>query len=135
MGRKAPPPPIIWQDQGDAIQMEVLLAPEYIFRLIFIPSIIPIQVTKFDIFLEFSHLKEYRTQDNGAGGMAVGSPTTIHTNITATSFRLLGIGLRSDVVMYGMYSKSYGKTRVTRFRWKCFGHGGLLLETKDYLPV
>ena len=87
------------------IQMEVLWAPKYIFTLIFLPSIIPVQVTKYDIFLELSHLKEYRTEDHGAGGKGIGSPTTIHTNFTATSFRLLGIGLKLINIRYGMYSR------------------------------
>ena len=56
----------------------------------------------FIYFWEFSHLKENRTQDHGAGGKAIGSPTTIHINITATSFRLLCIGLRSDDIRYGI---------------------------------
>ena len=47
----------------------------------------------------------YRTENHGASGKAIGSPTTIHTNITATSFRLLGIGLQSIDIRYGMYSR------------------------------
>ena len=119
------------------------------------------QIYLFGIF----NLKEHRTQDHGAGGKAIGYPTTIHTNITATSFTLLGTGLRSIDIRYGLYRRedrsqahdvgevtvaylvivyyyttamtyrlpavalgrnlsppgSYGKTRVTWFRWKDFG--------------
>ena len=53
-------------------------------------------------FWNLEFLKEYRTQDHGAGGKAIGSLTIIHTNITATSFKLLGIGLRSIDIRDGM---------------------------------
>ena len=46
-------------------------------------------VTNFVNFSKYSHIQNYRTQDHGAYGRSIGSPTTIHTNIPAITVTLL----------------------------------------------
>ena len=46
---------------------------------------------------KYSHIQNYRTQDHGAYGRPIGSPTTIHTNIPAITVTLLAKELFSVI--------------------------------------
>ena len=52
-----------------------------------------LQVTNFVNFSKYSHIKKYRTQDHGAGGMPIDSLRTMHTNIPALPITLLAVRL------------------------------------------
>ena len=61
----------------------------------------PIQISSVGYqllnFSKYSHIQNYRTQDHGAYGRPIGSPTTIHTNIPAIAVTLLAKELWSVI--------------------------------------
>ena len=77
------------KDRAHIIQVEYSRSPYYKSILIFLLSKYLLYVTKFVNFSKYSHIQNYRTQDHGAYGRPIGSPTTIHTNIPAITVTLL----------------------------------------------
>ena len=103
------PPPPAPQDEGKNFdfrslvfvahitQVEYPRSPYYKSILRFILSKYLVYVTTFVNFSKYSHIQNYRTQDHGAYGRSIGSPTTIHTNIPAITVTLLAIELGSVI--------------------------------------
>ena len=68
-------------------------SPYYKSTLRFLLSEYLLCFTNFVNFSKYSHIQKYRTQDHGAGGRPVGSPTTMHTNIPAITITVLDMEL------------------------------------------
>ena len=65
-----------------------------------------LQVTNFVNFSKYSHIQNYWTQDYGAYGRSIGSPSIIHTNIHAIAVSLLATGTlkcHQDIIFIGLY--------------------------------
>ena len=77
------------RDQACITQVEYPRSPYYKSILRFLLSEYLLYVTNFVNFSKYSHIQNYRTQDHGAYGRPIGSPTTIHTNIPAITVTLL----------------------------------------------
>ena len=70
-------------------QVEYPRYPYYKSIIRFLLSKYLLKVTNFVNFSKYSHIQNYRTQDHGAYGRSIGSPTIIHTNIPAITVTLL----------------------------------------------
>ena len=81
------------RDQARITQVEYPMSPYYKSILRFLLSKYLLQVINFVNFSKYSYIQNYRTQDHGAYGRSIGSPTTIHTNIPAITVTLLATEL------------------------------------------
>ena len=74
-------------------QAEYPRSPYYKSILRFLLSEYLLWVTNFVNFSKYSHILNYRTQDDGAYGSPIGSTTRIYTNIPAITVTLLATEL------------------------------------------
>ena len=91
LAEKSPPPLfcISIRDQACVTQVEYPRSPYYKSILRFLLSKYLLQITNIVNFSKYSHIQNYTTQDHDAYGRPIGSPTTIHTNISAITVTLL----------------------------------------------